>query len=68
MTERLSLLLGRMLTVDLKREDGQGVTEYGLVLAFVAILLAAILLVLAGGISNFIGIVNDKLALLPGFS
>jgi Flp pilus assembly pilin Flp len=51
----------------LKREEGQTVTEYTLVLAFVAIALAAVLLVLKGEIQGFIDKVGDALALLPGF-
>jgi Flp pilus assembly pilin Flp len=70
MSDRLSLLLGRLLTVelsDLKREEGQGVTEYTLVLAFVAVALAAVLIVLKGGITAFVNAVNDKIKVLPGF-
>jgi Flp pilus assembly pilin Flp len=69
MSERLNLLLGRVMTfriADLEREEGQGVTEYGLVLAFVAIALAAVLLVLHGRITSFINIVGDDLGNLPG--
>ena len=51
---------------DLRRQEGQGVTEYGLVLAFVAIALAAVLVVLKGKIQSFIDIVGDDLADLPG--
>ena len=50
MTERLSLFVNealiRLRTLDFKREEGQGVTEYGIVLAFVAVALAAVLIVL----------------------
>jgi Flp pilus assembly pilin Flp len=69
MSERLNLLPGRVMTfriADLEREEGQGVTEYGLVLAFVAIALAAVLLVLHGRITSFINIVGDDLGNLPG--
>lgn len=71
MYERLSLFVGKLMMLDasdLKREDGQGVTEYGLVLAFVAIALVAILTVLRGGISTFIDKVNTAISVLPGFS
>ena len=53
MYERLSLFVGKLMMLDasdLKREEGQGVTEYTLVLAFVAVALAAVLIVLKGGI------------------
>jgi Flp pilus assembly pilin Flp len=69
MTERLSLMFHeaviRLAALDFKREEGQGVTEYGIVLAFVAVALAAVLLVLKGQISNFIAQVAADLALLP---
>jgi Flp pilus assembly pilin Flp len=61
--ERIQLLMGRLMTVklaDLRREDGQGVTEYGIVLAFVAVALAAVLVALGTGITGFINkIVTD---------
>jgi Flp pilus assembly pilin Flp len=70
MYDRLTLLIGRLMTVelsDLKRQEGQGVTEYTLVLAFVAVALAAVLIVLKGGIQAFIDAVNTKISTLPGF-
>jgi Flp pilus assembly pilin Flp len=63
MIERISLVLGRAYA----REDGQTVTEYTLVLAFVAILLAVIVGTLSGGIGDFINTVVSKLQALPGF-
>ena len=69
MLDRLSISLGRALTfrlADLKREDGQGVTEYGLVLAFVAIALALVLGILHTQIATFIDTVGDDLSKLPG--
>ena len=69
MTERLSLIayeaVRRLTTLDFKREEGQGVTEYGIVLAFVAVALAAVLIVLKGKISDFIVKVGHDLANLP---
>ena len=69
MTERLSLMfkeaLVRLSTLDFKREEGQGVTEYGIVLAFVAVALAAVLIVLKKQIINFITKVGQDLADLP---
>jgi Flp pilus assembly pilin Flp len=70
MFERFSLMIGRALTFDLeslRREDGQTVVEYGLVLAFVAIALVTILGVLSGGINTFITAVNNQIKTLPGF-
>jgi Flp pilus assembly pilin Flp len=68
MYERISLFAGRLLALrlsDLKREDGQGVTEYGLALAFVIIVLAAVLTILGGSISSFISKVGADLDNLP---
>jgi Flp pilus assembly pilin Flp len=69
MTERLSLMayeaVRRLSTLDFKREEGQGVTEYGIVLAFVAIALAAVLVILKGKISDFITKVGGDLGQLP---
>jgi Flp pilus assembly pilin Flp len=67
--EQVSLVVGRVVTfspADLRREEGQGVTEYGLVLAFVAIAIAAVLVVLKSKIAGFIDTVGDDLANLPG--
>jgi Flp pilus assembly pilin Flp len=70
MSERFSLIIGRVLTTKLsdlvKRQEGQGVTEYGIVLAFVAVALAAVLVSLHTVISTFIGKVGDDIAALPG--
>ena len=69
MSERISLMfqgaLARIASLDLKREEGQGVTEYGIVLAFVAVALAAVLVTLKGDISTFIGKVGTDLSQLP---
>ena len=69
MTERLSLIFNeavlRLAALDFKREEGQGVTEYGIVLAFVAVALAAVLIVLKGQIIAFITKVGKDLADLP---
>jgi Flp pilus assembly pilin Flp len=69
MYERLTIAIGRIATFnprELKREDGQGVTEYGLALAFVAIALGAVLAILHTRIATFIDTVGDDLAALPG--
>ncbi len=67
--ERASLALGRVLTIsrdDLKREDGQGATEYGLVIAFVVISIAVTVGVLGTAITGFLGRVAGKLdGILP---
>ena len=68
MYERISLFAGRLFGLrlsDLKREEGQGVTEYGLALAFVIIVLAAVLVLLGGSISSFVSKVGADLNNLP---
>ena len=69
MSERISLAfheaLSRVLRLDFKREEGQGVTEYGIVLAFVAVALAAVLIVLKSQITAFINKVGTDLSNLP---
>ena len=70
MIERISLIameaVHRLATLDFKREEGQGVTEYGIVLAFVAVALGAVLIALHGTINDFFTKVKDDLAALPG--
>ena len=67
--ERASVALGRVLTVsreDLRREDGQGATEYGLVIAFVVVSIALTIGVLGTAITDFLGRVAGKLnAVVP---
>jgi Flp pilus assembly pilin Flp len=68
MHDRVSLLAGRLLTFklsDLRHEEGQGVTEYGLAVAFVAVALGAILMLLFTNISAFVSKVGDDLGSLP---
>ena len=69
MLERLSLMFNgaliRVSRLDFKREEGQGVTEYGIVLAFVAVALAVVLVLLKDQISTFIQKVGDDLSNLP---
>jgi Flp pilus assembly pilin Flp len=69
MSERISLrfneALLRLARLDFKREEGQGVTEYGIVLAFVAVALAAVLITLKSQITSFISKVGTDLGNLP---
>jgi Flp pilus assembly pilin Flp len=56
--EQVNTLIGRVLTLsreDLKREDGQGATEYGLVIAFVVIGLGVGLALMGDAIQLFLG-------------
>lgn len=62
--EQATVALGRMLTLsreDLKREDGQGATEYAMVIAFVVVGLTVTLGVLGTSIQNFLSGVAGKI-------
>jgi len=69
MYERMSLMLGRLITIsrdDLKSEDGQGATEYAMVVAFVVVGLTVTLGLLGTSIQTFLGEVGGKIdALIP---
>jgi Flp pilus assembly pilin Flp len=69
MFQRFQILLGRALTLeteDLRREDGQTVTEYAVVLGVLIVGLASIVVVLKTGISDFLTKVSTALSnLLP---
>ncbi len=59
MSERISLKLGQVFLA-LKREDGQGATEYAMVIGFLIILLVAGLGVLGVSIGDFLERVAGK--------
>lgn len=64
MYERISLMLGRAFTVslsDLKREEGQGATEYAMVVGFVVVGLTITLAALGTSIEGFLGKVADAI-------
>jgi Flp pilus assembly pilin Flp len=69
MFQRIQVLLGRAFTLeagDLKREEGQTVTEYAVVLGVLIVGLASIVLVLKTGITTFLTKVSNALsALIP---
>jgi len=60
MFERMSLKFGELLLA-LKREDGQGATEYAMVIGFVVVGLTITLGVLGLAIDDFLGRVADKI-------
>lgn len=60
MFERISLTLGRLFA-DIKREDGQGATEYAMVIAFVIVGLTITLGLLGTSIQTFLGEVAGKI-------
>ena len=65
--EQVSLAVARVLTIsreDLKREEGQGATEYGLVIAVLIISLAVPIGLLGTAITDFMGRVADQIDVL----
>jgi Flp pilus assembly pilin Flp len=65
MYERISLKLGQLFT-ELKREEGQGATEYAMVIGFLVVGLTIGLGVLGVGIDNFLDRVAAELdTLIP---
>jgi Flp pilus assembly pilin Flp len=69
MFNRIQVFLGRALMLDaedLKRQEGQTVTEYAVVLGVLLVGLGAIVLTLKASINTFIGKVGTALnALIP---
>jgi Flp pilus assembly pilin Flp len=62
--EQFSLALARVLTVsrhELRREDGQGATEYGILIAFVVLSIALTIGLLGTAITDFLGRVAGQL-------
>ena len=62
-----TVAVGRMLTLsreDLKRQEGQGATEYGIVIAFVVVSIALTIGLMGSAITNFLSRVADQLDLL----
>jgi Flp pilus assembly pilin Flp len=70
MYERFLITVGRAMTLDLRdllrRQEGQTVTEYSVVLAFVAVALVALLATLNTGLKGFVAKVVTDLGNLPG--
>lgn len=60
MSERISLMVGRLVS-ELKREEGQGATEYAMVIGFLIVGLTLGLGLLGVGINNFLGDVAGAL-------
>ena len=60
MSERISLMLGRLVN-ELKREEGQGATEYAMVIGFLIVTLTLGIGLLGVGINDFLGDVADAL-------
>ena len=63
MLERISLKMGQVFLA-LKREDGQGATEYAMVIGFVVVGLTITLGVLGIAIDGFLGRVAGKINLM----
>jgi len=64
MFERISLKLAELM-VGLKSEDGQGATEYAMVIAFLIVLLVGGLGILGVGINQFLTDVAGALPVVP---
>jgi Flp pilus assembly pilin Flp len=65
MFERISLKLVGLIT-ELKREEGQGATEYAMIIVFLILILGVGLGALGGGINAFLGEVALELGdLIP---
>ena len=60
MSERISLIVGRLFT-GLQREEGQGATEYAMVIGFLIVTLTLGIGLLGVGINEFLGDVADAL-------
>ena len=58
MSERISLMVGRLFT-GLQREEGQGATEYAMVIGFLIVTLTLGIGLLGVGINDFLGDVAD---------
>ncbi|HWN22937.1 MAG TPA: hypothetical protein VNP93_13260 [Gaiellaceae bacterium] len=63
MYERISLKLGQLLT-GLKREEGQGATEYAMVIAFIVVTLGLGLGLMGSAIETFLTDVATEIGLL----
>ena len=64
MFERISLKLGQVFLALKNDEEGQGATEYAMVLGFVVVGLTITLGVLGVAIDDFLGRVADKIDLM----
>jgi Flp pilus assembly pilin Flp len=68
MYERIQLMLNKVLTVrvaDLKREEGQGATEYAMVIGFLIVTLTLGSGALGTGINGFLQDVAGALPVVP---
>jgi Flp pilus assembly pilin Flp len=70
MYERFLVTVARAMSLDLRdllrRQEGQTVTEYSVVLAFVAVALVLVLATINTAIKGFIATVATDLGKLPG--
>jgi pilus assembly protein Flp/PilA len=56
-----SQVLGRYIALSQGSEEGQGLAEYGLILALIAVVCIAALTTLGGGINTTLGSINGAL-------
>ena len=67
MLTRIQVFIGQVFTLDaedLKRQEGQTVTEYGVVLGVLIVALGGVVFLLRDQIELFITAVGDKLQLI----
>jgi Flp pilus assembly pilin Flp len=67
MLTRIQVFIGQIFTLDaedLKRQEGQTVTEYGVVLGVLIVALGGVVFLLRDQIELFITAVGDKLQLI----
>ena len=60
MMENLPMHLFRALIADVRREDGQGLAEYALILALIAIIAIVALIFLGGQVSQILSTVGSS--------
>lgn len=53
--------MGKVVAMQARQEEGQGLAEYGLILALIAVVCIAALSALAGGINGTLGSVTASL-------
>lgn len=55
----------KFMTRLFKEEEGQGLVEYGLILALVAVVVIGVLTTMGEGLKGIFGTVNDELTSVP---
>jgi pilus assembly protein Flp/PilA len=58
---RLAMMFQGLTPTNLRREDGQSLAEYALILALIAVVVAGVLVTLQGSISGIFTSISSKL-------